>query len=300
MSIESILLGGVFNLDNFLKYKFCNELNYPDVSREYDVVFSEENSEVCKADLFYNKKNKEYEKSPVLVNIHGGGWIIGDKKNSTGFCLQFANAGIFVMNINYGLPPKYLFPHQMQTSMKAFDWLIKNANKYNLDLDNVFVSGDSAGAHFTSLVGAIQSDKDYAHALGVEQTSINIKGYLMFCGLYNIDMYHYLPIARSMMQELIGMKNPRNSNYYQYLNPIPYINDKMNNALIVSGLTDIMTITQSDQLDKALSKAGVNYYHYRNKKIINSFHDFMMLAPTKNAKKCIDFSIDWLKKTVEK
>ena len=74
----------------------------------------------------------------------------------------------------------------------------------------------------------------------------------------------------------------------------------MNNALIVSGLTDIMTITQSDQLDKALSKAGVNYYHYRNKKIINSFHDFMMLAPTKNAKKCIDFSIDWLKKTVEK
>ncbi|MDO5014900.1 MAG: alpha/beta hydrolase [Clostridia bacterium] len=300
MSFESKLLGGVFNLDNFLKYKFCNELNYPSVEREIDVVFSDKEPSVCKADLFYNRNSNEYEKYPVLVNIHGGGWIIGDKKNSTGFCLQFADAGIFVMNINYGLPPKYLFPHQMQTSMLAFKWLEKNAEKYNLDLDNVFVSGDSAGSHMTSLVGAIQSSEEYAKALGVEQSDIDIKGYMMFCGIYDVDFYHYMPIGRSMMQEFVGMKNPRESKYYRYLNPMPFINDKMNNALIVSGLTDIMTITQSDKLAKALSEAGVNYYHYKNKHILNSFHDFMLLAPTKNARDCINFSIDWLKKTVAK
>lgn len=298
MSIESKVLGGVFNFDNFAKYYLCNELKYPNVTVDYDVVFSDTNPKLLKCDLHYDKDSKRFEKYPVLVNIHGGGWIIGDKINSKGFCLQIANAGFFVMNINYGLPPEYKFPYQIQTHFMAFEWLEKNAEKYNLDLNNVFVSGDSAGAHMAAVVAACQASPEYGEKLGIRPTSIKIKGALLFSGIYDVDLYNKIPIGRSMMQEFVGMKDITKSPLHKYLNPIPYVNENMCRTLVVNGMTDIMTITQSKRMVKRLESCGVPYEFYEGKCIINAFHDFVLLAFTNESKKCMKVSMDFLNETV--
>ncbi|MEG0898519.1 MAG: alpha/beta hydrolase fold domain-containing protein [Oscillospiraceae bacterium] len=303
MSFESALLGGVFNFDNFVKYKWCNELNYPSVTVDNDVCFSDSNPEVCKCDLLYAKNSKKYKKYPVLVNIHGGGWIIGDKKNSNGFCLQIADGGIFVMNINYGLPPKYKFPYQIQTHFEAFKWLEENADKYNLDLENVFVSGDSAGSHMSAVVAACHCSPEYGEALGIRPTSIKLKGALLFCGMYDLHIWNGMPmdkvpVARSMMQEFLGVKDVTTSPFYNLISPLEYINEKMPRTFLVSGAIDIMTKGEDKKMEEKFKKFDVDYVTYHGKNIPNSFHDFMLLAFTNEAKKCLKASLEFINDTV--
>lgn len=303
MSLESTLLGGVFNFDNFVKYTWCNELNYRNVTTDYDVVFSNSNPELLKCDLHYVKNSDKYKKYPVLVNIHGGGWIIGDKKNSKGYCLQIADGGVFVMNINYGLPPKYRYPYQIQTHFEAFKWLEQNADKYNLDLENVFVSGDSAGAHMASIVCACQCSPELSNALGVKPTNIKIKGALLNCGMYDLHTWNNLqmdkvPIVRSMMQEFLGVEDVTTSPFYDFVSPFPYISAQWPRTFLVSGAIDVMTRGEEKKLKKELDKHGVDCVTYRGKAVPNSFHDFLLLAFTNEARKCLEASSKFIDETV--
>jgi len=77
-TLESAVLSFVFDADNWAKYGACCELNYPAVSSEMDVVYSQKNPKVCVADLHYNPNSTKWDKYPVVLNIHGGGWIIGE------------------------------------------------------------------------------------------------------------------------------------------------------------------------------------------------------------------------------
>ena len=316
MSIESTIISQVFNFDNWAKYPLINQVKkYPDVTNEWDVVFSDTNPDVLRADLHYIKDCKKNDKYPVLINIHGGGWVIGDKKNSSTYCMPIADSGFFVMTINYGMPSKdlpalfekndpaichsdkYVFPYQIQTHFLAMKWLEENAEKYNLDLSKVFVSGDSAGSHMTGCVAACFSSEEYAKALGVEMPSFVPKGYIMNCGLYNMDFYKYIPIARSMTQKFLGANDVDSAPFYKYLNPIPYINKGANHVLVVKGMIDVATLFQSDMMYRALKKLGVDVDMYEGTAFPNSFHDFMLLSPTKESKKCMKYTAYWLNDT---
>lgn len=323
MSIESTVLGTVFDFDNWFKYTWCCELNYPSLTSEYDVVYSQSNPQFCKCDLHYNKDSRKYAKYPVLMNIHGGGWIIGDKKNSKGFSMQVADAGVFVVNINYGLPPKtsplfeknnpkashsadYVFPYPIKNCFDALQWIKENADKYNLDIDNVFVSGDSAGANMAGVVAAANSNPEYAEAMGITNADcIKLKGSMLYCGFYDCDTFNGLPmnkipVARSMMQEWIGMQDPTQSPMYKYVNPIPYMTVNMPRTLVVSGMLDIMTTGQSDMVSAKLNELGVDHAAYKGRSVPNSFHDFLLLSFTNEAKKCMKFSTDFIDETVKK
>ncbi len=318
MSVESIILSQIFNVDNWAKFPFIDlRGKFPQVNDEYDIVFSDSNDTVCRADLHYLKN--QTGKMPVLLNIHGGGWIIGDKSNSTSYCLPIANAGFFVMNINYGMPEKdvpalfekvdpkknhkaeYVWPYPIQTHFLAMKWLEENAEKYNLDLSKVFVSGDSAGSHMTGVVAACFCDDNYANALGVVKPSFQPKGYIMNCGLYRLSIYEPIPIGRVMMQKFTGYDNVKECPLYKEINPIPYINKKANNVLVVKGQWDIMTIFQSDWMVKRLKKEGVPHEFYVGRGFpLATFHDFMFLNFTKHSKDCMAYTIDWLKNTAAK
>lgn len=321
MSIESAILGFVFDIDNFAKDKLVNDLNYPSVTEINDVVYCDENPEVMKADLLYNKDSKKYDKYPVILNIHGGGWIIGDKRNSRGMCLQMADGGAFVVNMNYGMPPKsqplfekhdpivnhskkYLWPYQVKCTFAALQWIVDNAEKYNLDLENVFVAGDSAGAHLAAVTETATVNPDYAEALGVKNPGIKLKGAMLFCGFYNLDEFwglpmNSVPVARSMMQDLIGIKKVKNSPLYKYINPIPQFTEDMPATLIISGTNDVMTHGQSDMVEEQLRRLGVDTTRYNSKGVL-SLHDYQILSFTVESHNCMKFVANWLDETVAK
>ena len=146
------LLSAAFFVDDYIKYLLCNRFPGKGLTEVKDIVYDEEHPDTGKLDIIYDEKQRgklTEGKFPVFFMIHGGGWIEGDKKMRRGYCQHMARTGAFTVNISYGLGPKYRFPDYMKQVYKALQWVVANADKYGLDLDNFVISGDSAGGHLS-------------------------------------------------------------------------------------------------------------------------------------------------------
>ena len=148
-------------------------LRFKDVKFEIETDIPYTEGEYCKLDTYYVKKDND-EKYPVFFYIHGGGFVAGDKYHRRGMAKWAAEKGFFVVNVNYGLGPKELFPLGLQHLITALNWVGQNAEKYNLDLDNMCVSGDSAGGYYSAMLGCVCSNKELQQRFGV-QTSLKFR-----------------------------------------------------------------------------------------------------------------------------
>lgn len=295
-------IGNIFILDDVLKNRGCNKLNYPNVTEINDVCYDTSNKEICVADLLYDKDKARNGRYPVMVVIHGGGWIVGDKKYRRGYSLQLADEGLFIMNINYGLAPDYKYPYSIQNCFAALQWLIDNAEKYKLDLDNLFLSGDSAGGHMAAVVAAALTNPDYRKQLECPDIKIKIKGTLLYCGMYDFDdKLLKLPVADYMVKSYTGVK-PRKIKtfkYYDYLNPISHITGDFPPSFVVSGKQDIMTNKNHEYIMEQFDKVEVPYIHYRGTQFFNCFHCFHLKVWMREAKNCLTASRHFVTTLIE-
>lgn len=106
---------------------------------------------------------KETEgKLPVIVNIHGGGWVYGDKELYQFYGMSLAERGFAVVNFTYRLAPEHKFPAQAEDINLVAEWMMKNGETYELDLKHIFLTGDSAGGHLAGLYSCICTNPAYA------------------------------------------------------------------------------------------------------------------------------------------
>lgn len=295
------LLGKVFYLDDILKFRRCNMLDYPEVTVETDIVYADAKPDVTKLDVYYDKKYSD-KKYPVLLNIHGGGWIVGDKRFRRGFALQMADAGLFVVNPDYSLAPDYVYPDCIRDVADCVRWIYANAEKYNLDLNNVFVSGDSAGAHLASLIATATVSDEFREALGLGELPIKFRASLLYCGVYDFDAFILrIPVADVMIKQLTGSKRLKDVNaspYYKYLNPMPYMTSDFPETMVISGALDFFTSTQHPQMLARLKELGIKHKHYHATSFFNCFHCFFLLIYMKEAQKCLKESIEFIHNTI--
>ncbi len=101
------------------------------------------------------------KKLPVIIDIHGGGWMYGDKELYSHYNMALAGRGFAVVGMNYRLAPEDAFPAAFIDVNRAATWVAANAQKYSLDTDNVFILGDSAGGHLASWYCTLMSSKAY-------------------------------------------------------------------------------------------------------------------------------------------
>ncbi len=92
---------------------------------------------------------------PVVVFVHGGGWILGDRQQPGGnYALlgrRLANQGVVAMVISYRLAPWSRHPAQIRDTSRALAWALQHAPEYAGDPSSVFAMGHSAGAHLVAL-----------------------------------------------------------------------------------------------------------------------------------------------------
>lgn len=89
---------------------------------------------------------------PLIINVHGGGFMMGDKSNPAEADTFLAN-GYAVASVDYRLSGEALAPAQIQDLKAAVRWLRANAQTYNLDPERFVAFGQSAGGNLVALLG---------------------------------------------------------------------------------------------------------------------------------------------------
>jgi len=87
---------------------------------------------------------------PIVLYVHGGGFSLLSKETHWVMALIFARYGYLVFNISYRLAPKHPYPAAIADTCAAYEWMIRNAERYGGDLSRVIVAGESAGANLVT------------------------------------------------------------------------------------------------------------------------------------------------------
>lgn len=95
-------------------------------------------------------------RKPLLVYLHGGGFVLGDPDTHDELCrLLCAECGHHVLSVDYRLAPEYPFPAPIEDAVAAFRWAAENAAVLGADPNRVAIGGDSAGGTLSALVAQV-------------------------------------------------------------------------------------------------------------------------------------------------
>lgn len=136
----------------------------------------------------YRPKAAEGEKLPVIVSVHGGGWVYGDKERYQFYCMNLAQRGFAVINFTYRLAPENKFPASLEDTNSVFSWVLSNGEEYGLDTEHIFAVGDSAGAHILGLYASVCTNPQYAAEYEFQPPEgFRPAAIALNCGAYHID-----------------------------------------------------------------------------------------------------------------
>ena len=144
----------------------------PEVERIDDLQYGEDEKWNL-LDLYLPKNVSG--KLPVLINIHGGGWVYGTKETYQFYGLGMAKRGFAFVNPNYKLGPEVQFPKELDQVNQYIHWVDDHADEYNLDKNNVFLVGDSAGGQMAEQYTAILTNPEYRKKFGYELPDLKFR-----------------------------------------------------------------------------------------------------------------------------
>ena len=144
-----------------------------------DIPYINDGEKAHLLDIYYPEGTTE--KLPVIIDIHGGGWMYGYKEINKNFCLKLAEKGFLVASINYRLAGNVLFDDQIRDIFASLKWLNENLKDYPADTDNIFLAGDSAGGHFSCVTTAVNLNKDMQEDFGVPYCGFDFNAVAAIC-----------------------------------------------------------------------------------------------------------------------
>ncbi len=147
-----------------------------------DVVYARTAGRRLKLDVYMPQG--EGRRRPAVMQIHGGAWVLGDKRTQgVPLLSHLADNGWVGFNVNYRLSPGATFPDHLVDLKRALAWIREHADDYGVDPDFVAVTGGSAGGHLTALVALTQNDPAYQP--GFEEADTSVQAAVPFYGIYD-------------------------------------------------------------------------------------------------------------------
>lgn len=196
---------------------------------------------------------------PVILNIHGGAFAIGDKRD-TQFLpfLMGLERGYAVVGVNYRLSGEAIFPAGLQDVKAAVRWIRTNAQNYRLDGKRIAAVGGSAGGWYTSMLALTDSVKKFDDpTLGNANVPCNVQAAVVWYGPTDylkmdeqLDESGFGPGGHndvdSPESRFLGQKITEIPDKVKEANPITYIHENMPPMLIQHGRLDhVVPVQQS-------------------------------------------------------
>ena len=224
---------------------------------------------------------------PVVVQVHGGGWMYGDKRVGEPFVdwpavlASLAERGYIVAAVNYRMSSEARFPLAVEDVKAAIRWLRLNATLYGIDRTRTVIWGESAGAHIAGLTAvscgvAALEPKHIPNIFGVTSpvTSRNesdcVQGAVTWYGVYDMAT-----IQEQAREAHALSRDDRTAPEWRFLgcfaaqcrasqlaaaSPVTYVDAKDPPMLLIVGSDDTTVPTkQTLEMDERLSSAGVKH-----------------------------------------
>lgn len=115
------------------------------ITKVKDIKYMDDNNPYHMLDVFYPEGDISKEGLPVIIDIHGGGWMYATKDLNEYYCMELASKGYVVFSISYRLVPDVTVNEQLQDCCDALAWISKNINKFPANPNTICLTGDSAG-----------------------------------------------------------------------------------------------------------------------------------------------------------
>lgn len=166
----------------FSRILFPFHLKRRGVVREKDVAYARAGGRELKLDVY--RPEEVTEKHPAILQIHGGGWVIGDKREQGIPLLNHLAANGWVgFNANYRLSPTATWPEHLIDLKRAVVWIREHADEYGVDPDFIAVTGGSAGGHLTAMMGLTADDRTLQP--GFEDADASVQAVVPFYGVFD-------------------------------------------------------------------------------------------------------------------
>jgi acetyl esterase/lipase len=201
---------------------------------------------------------------PLIIWIHGGGWMYGSKGASSP-ARRFTAYGYAVAHVEYRLSQQAKFPAQIYDCKAAVRWLRTNAAKYNLDPNRFIAWGESAGGHLVALLGTSGGVADLEGNVNDLKESSRVQAVVDWFGPTDFlhigdaqsNIRHNAP--GSPESKLIGGPILDHKDLAAKASPITYVSTDAPPFLIMHGDRDrSVPFNQSELLYAALKKAGAD------------------------------------------
>ncbi len=125
------------------------------------------------------------DQAPVLLQVHGGGWHIGNKhEQGVPLMLQMAAAGWVCVAINYRLSPRAKWPDHLVDVKAAIAWIREHGQEYGADPSFLAITGGSAGGHLAALAALTPNDREYQP--GFEDADTTVQACVPHYGIYDL------------------------------------------------------------------------------------------------------------------
>lgn len=197
------------------------------------------------------------KKYPVILNIHGGGWVQGEKEGYRFYCMSFVRYGACVINFSYRLAPEYPFPAPLEDISQVLDWVHENREKYGFDTDRIYGIGDSAGGNILSLYAALDTNPVSAAEYPFMTADLHFRAIALNCAVFRIP-----PVSemnRTMiyhMNDYVGTQIT--DDIVRKLNASEYMTSAFPPVFLMTSIKD--TLRESpDHAINAFKKHGIRY-----------------------------------------
>jgi acetyl esterase/lipase len=232
-----------------------------DLAQNYSIVsnitYTTADNYDCKLDAYIRKGAPS--PVPVVVSIHGGGWVGGTKEGALFTFMPYLEMGLSVVNVEYRMARVALAPAAVEDCRLALRWVMKNAKTYNFDTTRIIVTGGSAGGHLALITGMLDSAAGFDAPRDWDQGTVQLKvaAIVNWFGITDVKDLLSGPNRQNYAVSWLGSLPNRDQLAVQ-VSPLTYVRKTTPPVFTIHGDADnLVPYSHAVRLHAALEKAGV-------------------------------------------
>lgn len=192
------------------------ELTFPeDVCETKDIRYSEDACDAHRMDIF-RPKGREQEILPVIVNIHGGGLVLGSKEFNRFYCAKLSEQGFLVYSLEYRLVPDCTIFDQLSDLSLAMEAIRERLSRDQGDAEHVYAVADSGGACLLTYFAAMQNNRELADAAQITPTKLPLRALGLISGMFYTTCFDQIGL---FLPKYLYGRNYKQRAFAPYVNP---------------------------------------------------------------------------------